>query len=119
MASNEERLTILRMIEEGKISAEDGTRLLQALGGNEAAVAPSGGRKAQFVRIRVTDLMTGQQKVSVNLPVAVVALGLRFVPDSAGIDKQGILDAIEGGLSGRIVDVEDREDGTRIEVDLE
>jgi hypothetical protein len=119
MASNEERLAILRMIEQGKISADDGTRLIQALGGDAGTLAPSGGPRAQFIRIRVTDLVTGRQKVSINLPVAIVTLGLRFVPESAGLDKQALLDAIDAGLIGQIVDVEDSEDGTHIQVYLE
>ena len=82
MPTNEERLTILRMIEQGKISAEDGTRLIQALGGDATDVAPAAASKAQFMRIRVTDSVTGRQKVSVNVPLAIVTLGLRFVPDS-------------------------------------
>jgi len=32
---NEEALKILKMIEEGKITAEQGQKLLEALGGNE------------------------------------------------------------------------------------
>ena len=119
MPTNEERLTILRMIEQGKISAEDGTRLIQALGGDAADVTPAAASKAQFMRIRVTDSVTGRQKVSVNVPLAIVTLGLRFVPDSADLDKQALLDAIDAGLIGRIVDVEDSEDGTHIEVFLE
>ena len=63
MASNEERLRILKMVEQGQISAEDGARLLEALsaadqrrqlpsGSSQASSAPSG----RWFRVRVTDL---------------------------------------------------------------
>jgi hypothetical protein len=65
MATTEERLKILKMIEEGKISADDGSKLLAALsavprptGAAPAAAPPGGG--ARFLRVRVTDSATGK-----------------------------------------------------------
>ena len=129
MATEEERLMILRMVEDGKISAEEGTRLLQALGMETGtAIQPATTGAARYLRIRVTDLVTGTQKVSVNIPLSVVMFVLRFVPDSFGvniapesdkIDKETIQAAIESGLSGRIIDVRDDEDGQHVEVFLD
>ena len=129
MATNEERLMILSMVESGKISAEEGTRLLKALGSDEGTmIQPATTSSARYLRIRVTDLVTGQQKVSVNVPLSVVSFGLRFVPDSVGvnladggerIDKNAIQAAIDSGLTGRIIEVEDDEDGQRVEIFLE
>ena len=42
MASSEERMMILRMVEEGKITPEEGARLLAAMGQQEAAAEPVG-----------------------------------------------------------------------------
>ncbi|MFN8466871.1 MAG: hypothetical protein U0X20_15060 [Caldilineaceae bacterium] len=42
MASSEERMMILRMVEEGKITPEEGARLLSAMGEREAAAEPVG-----------------------------------------------------------------------------
>ena len=42
MASSEERMMILRMVEEGKITPEEGARLLAAMGEREAAAEPVG-----------------------------------------------------------------------------
>lgn len=120
MATNEERLMILRMVEDGKISAEEGTRLLKALGSEEGAPAPqSSASPSRFMRVRVTDLVTGKQKVSVNIPLALVTFGLRFVPETDQIDKGAIQAAIDSGLTGRIVDVLDDEDGHHVEVFLD
>lgn len=129
MATQEERLMILGMVEDGKISAEEGARLLQALGveaDTQVQLAATGA--ARYLRIRVTDLVTGTQKVSVNIPLSVVLFVLRFVPDSFGvniapetdkIDKETIQAAIESGLSGCIIDVRDDEDGQHVEVFLD
>jgi hypothetical protein len=42
MASSEERMMILRMVEEGKITPEEGARLLSAMGEREAVAEPVG-----------------------------------------------------------------------------
>lgn len=118
MATNEERMMILKMIQEGKVSAEEGTRLLTALGGDDAD-QPVAGAPARFMRIRVTDTVTGQQKVSVNLPIALITFGLRFVPETSDIDKDALRAAIESGYTGRLVDVQDSEDGTHVEIFLD
>ena len=126
MATDEQRLTILRMIEEGKITAEEGARLLTALGGAEAEQEPAqaevGGQplnSSRLLRVRVSDLASGQKKVGVNIPVGLVSFGLRFVPDSAGVDVDAIRQAIDSGITGRIVDVTDEEDGKHVEVFIE
>ena len=132
MATNEERMMILGMVESGKISAEEGTRLLKALGSDESTMVPSTtlstANSARYLRIRVTDLVTGQQKVSVNVPLSVVNFGLRFIPDTLGvnvgdgsqrIDKNVVQAAIDSGLTGRIIEMQDDEDGQKMEVFLE
>jgi hypothetical protein len=124
MATAEERLAILRMIEQGKISAEEGARLLAALGGRKppgaaAGAPPSVLNTSRALHIRVTDLLNNQTKVNVSLPVGLVWFGLRFVPKSAGIDVAQIQQAVESGSVGRILEVVDHEDGTRVEITLE
>ena len=132
MATNEERMMILGMVESGKISAEEGTRLLKALGSDESTMEQpttlTTTSSARYLRIRVTDLVTGQQKVSVNVPLSVVNFGLRFIPDNLGvnvgdgsqrIDKNVVQAAIDAGLTGRIIEVQDTEDGQKVEVFLE
>ena len=60
MASSEERMKILKMIEEGKLSAEEGTKLLAALSDKRMSAPPRppglpGGPR--WLRIRVTDVL--------------------------------------------------------------
>jgi hypothetical protein len=126
MTTVEERMQILKMIEEGKISAEDGAKLLAALAAGSKADTPrreaAGGGAKQF-RVRVTDLASGRNKVNINIPMSLVNVGLkmgaRFAPDIEGINFDEIVAAIKSGSQGKIVDVVDDEDGERVEIYVE
>jgi hypothetical protein len=125
MATTEERMRILRMIQEGKITAEEGAKLLAALRESHKEHRPVGGivfstnRAGKgMLRVRVTDMITGKAKVSVNLPMGLVDAGMSIASQYApNIDFGQIADAIRSGsMEGKIVDVVDEEDGEHIEV---
>jgi hypothetical protein len=128
MATTEERLKILKMIEEGKISADDGSKLLAALSavprptGAPPAGAPSTGG-ARFLRVRVTDSVTGKAKVNINLPIGLVNVGMkigaRFAPEMSEMDAAAIVEAIRSNAMGKIIDVQDETDGEHVEIFLE
>jgi hypothetical protein len=111
------------MISEGKITATEGARLLNALRDNAGAPEPSRTGVARWFRVRVTDMATGRTKVNVNLPLSLVKAGLkmgaRFAPDMEELDWEELTIAIQEGASGKIVEVEDEEDGERVEVYVE
>ncbi|MBN2149022.1 MAG: hypothetical protein JW726_16675 [Anaerolineales bacterium] len=121
MATADERMRILRMIQEGKINAEEGAKLLAALRESRRDIRPPTppGRAAKgMLRVRVTDMNTGKTKVSVNLPIGLVDAGMsiasQYAPD---VNFAEIAEAIRtGGMEGKIVDVIDEEDGEHIEV---
>jgi hypothetical protein len=135
MASTEERIKILQMVQEGKISAEEAADLLEALDesvrgesgeGNpaaEATDAPISGRKPRWFRVRVTDTDSGKPRVNVRLPLSMVSIGLkmgtRFSPEIEGLDAGELMKLIEAGEIGQIVDVQDSQDGEHVEVFLE
>jgi hypothetical protein len=125
MASNEERMKILRMIDEGKLTAEEGAKLLAAL--SESRKAPrkpfmrGAGGGMRMLRVRVTDTHTGKTKATVNLPIGLVDAGLKiaaqYVPD---ISFDDLSEAIQSGMvEGKIVDVVDEEDGEHVEIFIE
>lgn len=123
MATSEERLKILKMIEEGKISAEEGARLLAALAKAErkrAAAAPGEGR---WLRVRVTDVDSGKTAVNVNLPISLVNVGLRmgarFVPEMEGVSMDELEESIRQGVTGKIIDIVDEQERQRVEVYVE
>ena len=125
MATNEERLKILKMIDEGKITAEEGARLLSTLSESRKVTARKttprgtyGG--ARWLKVRVTDTMTGKAKATVNLPMRLVDAGLniasQYAPDVA-FDE--LIEAINAGAEGKIIDVIDEEDGEHVEIFIE
>lgn len=128
MATIEERMKILKMIEEGKINAEEGAKLLAALADSRrtpppvSAAALTGG-SARWLRIRVTDSVTGKTKVNVNLPMGLVDVGLkigaRFAPEIDSEQMDAINQALKSGLSGKIIDVTDEEDSEHVEIFVE
>jgi hypothetical protein len=129
MTTAEERLKILKMIQEGTITAEEGAKLLKALTSSSQKSRPRratiqmGG--ARWLRVRVTDMASGKSKVNVNLPLKLVDAGIniaaQFVPED--VELEGIMtavnEAIGDNLVGKIVDVVDGEDGEHIEVFIE
>ena len=125
MATTEERMRILRMIQEGKITAEEGAKLLAALRESRkepravgAAVFATSRSTKGMLRVRVTDMISGKAKVNVNLPLGLVDAGMSIASQFApGVDFDQIADAIRSGtMEGKIVDVVDEEDGEHIEV---
>jgi hypothetical protein len=127
MATAEERIRILRMIQEGKITAEEGAKLLAALKESRGKVSrPAGGGisdKRGWLRVRVTDMATGRTKVNVNLPLGLMDAGLRigaqYAPDLQGVDLDQLISEIKAGASGKIIDVLDEEDGEHVEIFVE
>ncbi len=124
MTTSEERLKILTMVAEGKISPEEGAELLSALtesANKEPRAEPRlSSSDARWLRIRVTDLATGKAKVNINVPLTLVDMGLkigaRFAPEVHEMNLQEIAETIRSGLSGKIVDVTDEESGEHVEI---
>ena len=131
MASTEERMRILMMIQEGKISAAEGAKLIEALDELREPTAPtppttsspSTGRKPRYLRVMVTDTDTGKSRVNVRLPVSLInsgmRMGARFAPEIEGLDMEDLNAWLNSGEVGQIVDIYDDEDGEHVEVFLE
>ena len=128
MANSEERMKILKMIEEGKISAGEGSKLLSALSDSRkgASTPPrsfGASGSARWLRIRVTDVRTGRSKASVQIPLALVDAGMKigahFAPEVEGVDMSNVMDSIRMGVTGKIIDVVDEEDGEHVEIFVE
>jgi len=131
MATSEERMRILMMIQEGKISASEGARLIEALDDLSEPVKPTqttpnaavGGKKPHYLRVLITDTDTGKGRVNVRLPVSLINSGLRmgarFAPEIEGLDMEELNSWLNMGEIGQIVDIFDEDDGEHIEVFLE
>jgi hypothetical protein len=128
MASSEERMKILKMIEDGKLSAEEGTKLLAALSDKRPPTPPRppgmpGSAGPRWLRIRVTDVRSGRSKASVQIPLALVDAGMKigahFAPEVEGVNMSNVMDAVRSGMTGKIIDVTDEEDGEHVEIYVE
>jgi hypothetical protein len=127
MATTEERMRILKMIDEGKISAEEGAKLLSALSENRRGpnppMPPRSPGAARWLRVRVTDVATGRSKATVQIPLALMESGMKigahFAPEVEGVDMPTIMEALRSGMTGKIVDVVDEKDGEHVEIFVE
>lgn len=133
---SEDKIKVLEMIQEGKISAKEGMELLQALENVSQTGISSHSEGKHSLRIRVKGDKTN---VNVNVPLALIratskfmTFGMSFVPESAReemakrgvdlsqIDLTELVDLIDLGLVEEKlveVDVEDEKEG-RMKVDI-
>ncbi len=123
MTTDQERMQILKMIESGRITAEEGAKLLGAIDGATAREQSEAEEAApRWFRVRVTDMHTGRNKVSVNIPFDLVNVGIRmgarFAPGKGDIAKK-VSDAVNQGLRGKIIEVEDQDKGERVSIYVE
>jgi hypothetical protein len=122
-----ERMMILKMIENGKISAEEGAKLLSSVDQEPEkgakAIVPRQTGKAQWFKVRVSDSKTGKMKALVNLPIGLMDWGLRvgaqFAPEMEGLDLSELSEILRSGADGKIVEVIDEEDGEHVEIYIE
>jgi hypothetical protein len=131
-APESERLRILQLLEQGKITAAEAAELLAALGqrGPETSRRRERGRwlveemappsdRARWIRVRVTDERTGRVRTNVSVPIGMVGFGLGFarrfrnVPGVNVVDE--VFDAVRSGRRGTIFDVSN-DGGERVEI---
>ncbi len=117
-ASTDERIRILRLVESGNVTAEEAARLLDSLQVKQEHTNER--KRNRIVRVRVTNLANNRQKANVTVPVSLIDVGLRLatrlVPQIRGSALEDLLYAIENGTTGRLLDLQDLEEGERIEI---
>jgi hypothetical protein len=123
MATTEERMKILKMIEEGKVSAEEGAKLLAALASANHPTSGLSASGAKWLRVRVTDVNTGRSKATVQIPISLMEAGMKigahFAPEIDGVNMDQLMEALRTGMTGKIIDVTDDEDGEHVEIFVE
>ncbi|NMB17111.1 MAG: hypothetical protein GX980_08380 [Firmicutes bacterium] len=117
-----EKMRILQMIQEGKVTADEGMDLLKAV--DESSRAKGVDLNKRFLRVRVAS--ERGMKANVNVPLGLLkiafklcGMGMAFIPEEAQreMEKKGIdLDQIDfdelvaqidqGSSDGKLVDVE-------------
>lgn len=140
MTNNEEKIRILNMVQEGKITALEASQLLEALDvkpeeetrsvENRANTITKFNGKVHWVRIQVTNLVTGKTEANVKLPLGIVKVGMNATMKMNFKGEKNILneidldellkDALErDNPSGVLVDVEDPDGGEHVVISLE
>jgi hypothetical protein len=127
--TNEDRIEILQMVENGEVSVADAIGLMSSPPAEEPnqvkamVAAPKSTGSQRWLRVRVTNLDTGRRKVSVNLPLGLMkwglSLGTHFAPELDGIDFDELITDIDQYAEGFLVEVEDTDDNERVEVYIE
>lgn len=128
---NEEISKILKMVEEGKITSDKAQELIEALNDKNTSVEVSSNvsNDADIINkmLKIKVISHDGDNVNVNLPIRFVKTMLKTIgkipiPESAkcmeNLDLSVIADAINNGLSGKIVDVKSA-NGDIVEVSIE
>jgi hypothetical protein len=123
MTTVEERMKILKMIEEGKVSAEEGAKLLSALTSTNRPLGALSSSGAKWLRVRVTDIHSGHSKATVQIPINLMEAGMKigahFAPEIDGVNMDQLMEALRSGVTGKIIDATNDEDGEHVEIFVE
>jgi len=123
MSKTEERAQILKMVENGTITAEEAAKLLDAIEEAPTHEGQEGKGRARWFRVRVTDTTTGRTRANINIPVGLLNIGMRmgakYAPNMSEDDMEQVLKAIKDGTLGKIIDVMDSEEGEHVEIYVE
>ena len=128
----DELATILRLVSEGKLSAEEAAPIIEALGrsgGSRPPGSPSSGfpfsgtvpgrgpSRGRRVRIQITE--RGRRVIDVRVPLAFAAMAARMVPGIPDSYAALIKQAVETDTVGPIVDIAEDEDGDAVLISIE
>jgi hypothetical protein len=122
----EETLKILKMVEDKKISAEEAAKLLEALESSAGIEKSSQEKYGKTLRIKVFEGDLSKPKVNVNIPLTIVKFIGKLMPDRVktkldeyNVSFEQIMEMIEKGETGKLVEVEDTEENERVEIYIE
>ena len=143
----EKRQEILQLLATGKITVEEATKMLSGESQPESIVEKqpkpaseldelikvepdpalkytrkNGRTRPSWLRVRVSDMKTGKNKVTVNVPMRLVRFGMsvgsRFSPELEGLDWDELSEFLDSER-GMLVDVQDEEDGEHVQIFVE
>ncbi len=127
---SEERQQVLRMVDQGTITADEGARLLSALGGDEetprrvaAPPAEQAAAASDELQVRIALATADGHLVTLVLPLQLArfALPLFDLPAAAvlgehGVDINRIREALRAGEPCDVLDYKDEESGHRVQI---
>ena len=120
--SKEERNRILHMVESRQVTATEAAQILDTLEPDPIPERTNERGRDRLLRIRATTLNARAQKVYVTatLPVRLIRTGMRlgvsFIPHMNSAAIEDLIQSIEHGATGRLLDLQDMEKGERLEI---
>ena len=121
---------LLRLVSEGKLTAEEAAPILAVLeeqarsaGSKSTAQAREESRpgKAQAAlagrRIRIFVAENGRQVINLQIPLAAAGFAIDQVPGLSPDHRSRIVEAIQTGMTGPILEVSDHGDEVRIVIE--
>jgi hypothetical protein len=118
---------ILGLVAEGRLTPEEASRLLDALDGSTgqrpagaAATMPPRApdrREGPATSLRIQVLDTGRPVVNLRVPLSLGRAALERVPGLSDATSDRIREAIEAGITGPILDIDEGNDGVRISIE--
>ena len=119
---------VLRLVADGRLTADEAGPILDALedrggtpataataGGDDAAGDTSGRGPARNLRVEVTD--GGRAVINLRIPLSLGRAALNQIPGISDATSDRIREAIDAGITGPIIDVDDGDDGVRISLE--
>ena len=101
-------------------SAENSIEVEEMDVASGAPADEASGNSARWLHIRVEGMKTGKRRVTVNIPLRLMKLGMRlggaFAPELKEIDLAELDQALHSAGKGVLVDVEDEEDGNHVQI---
>jgi len=125
----EEKIRILKMIEEGKITSAEGEKLLAAIEEKNTKLEKQkidGAPKWLKIKVFEENENGKKTKVNIKVPIDIVETGLKIgkgfddkLDDALdGVDFNDIMEMIKNGAEGKIVDIE-TDEGETVEIYVE
>lgn len=120
-----EQMKILKMIEDGVITAADGMKLLEAINDEPQTTEGEKNESVEWVKIKVSDPKRVNKDVNIKLPMSLIKIGMKigekfsvnFGTNLDPGDFQKILEAIQEGGAGEVINIE-TDDGQIVEISL-
>ncbi len=114
---------VLRLVAEGRLTAEEAGPILDALDGTSEAAddtaADAAGRAsdtpARTLRVEVTE--AGRTVINLRIPLSLGRAAISQVPGISEATSDRIREAIAAGIKGSIVEVDEGGDGVRISIE--
>jgi hypothetical protein len=111
---------VLRLVADGRLTADEAAPILDALqaagegSGADAEEGPTADRGSHPRSVRIEVSEAGRRVVNLRVPLSLGRMALDHVPGLSGDNITRIREALEQGLTGPILVVDEDGDGVRI-----